>query len=131
VTRKVAFETIRLMKTSKRNMRGTTWPLISGFRRITARSECYDRWGLAGGRSRLGDIRFQQVGPTVNGAMGNYSARGVMRGSQVCLALSSGGYVYYTVTLRASGDTLSGFYSSSVTFNSADQAPVTLRRLRD
>jgi hypothetical protein len=71
VTRKVAFETIRLMKiawisclllsllawqavTSKRNMRGTTWPLISGFRRITARSECYDRWGLAGGRSRLG-----------------------------------------------------------------------------
>jgi hypothetical protein len=29
--------------------------------------------------------------------MGSYSARGVVRGSRVFLALSSGGYVYYTV----------------------------------
>ena len=78
-----------------------------------------------------GDIRFRQVGSTLDGAMGNYSARGVIRGSQVLLALSSGGYVYYTVVLRASGDTLSGFYSSSVPFHSADQASVTLRRLEN
>jgi hypothetical protein len=80
--------------------------------------------------SGWGDIRFEQAGSTVNGAMGNYSARGVVRDSQVFLALSSGGYVYYTVVLRKSGDMLSGFYSSSVPFNPADQAAVTAVTLR-
>ena len=78
-----------------------------------------------------GDIRFEQVGSTVNGAMGNYSARGVVRGSRLFLALSSGGYVYYTVVLNKSADMLSGFYSSSTPFSSADQAAVTLRRIGD
>lgn len=43
--------------------------------------------------SGRGDVRFEQIGSSVNGAMGNYSARGVVRGSRVFLALSSGGYV--------------------------------------
>jgi hypothetical protein len=79
--------------------------------------------------SGWGDIRFEQLGSSVNGAMGNYSARGVVRGSRVFLALSSGGYVYYTVVLTKSGDMLSGFYSASVPFDPADQAAVTLRRI--
>jgi hypothetical protein len=81
--------------------------------------------------SGWGDIRFEQAGSAVNGAMGNYSVRGVVRGSRVFLALSSGGYVYYTVVLKKSGDMLSGFYSPSVPFNPADQAAVTLRRIGD
>jgi hypothetical protein len=79
--------------------------------------------------SGWGEIRFQQAGSSVTGAMGSYSARGVVRGSRVFLALSSGGYVYYTVVLKKSGDMLSGFYSSSVLFSPADQAAVTLRRI--
>ena len=43
--------------------------------------------------------------------------------------LSSGGYIYYTVVLKSSGDMLSGFYSSSVPFDPADQAAVTLRQI--
>ena len=62
-------------------------------------------------------------------AMGNYSARGFVQGSRVFLALSSGGFVSYTVILKKSGDMLSGFYSSSVPFDPADQAAVTLRRI--
>ena len=79
--------------------------------------------------SGWGDIRFEQLGSSVNGAMGNYSVRGAVRGSRLFLALSSGGYVYYTVVLTKSGDQLSGFYSGSVPFDPADQAAVTLRRI--
>ena len=61
--------------------------------------------------------------------MGNYSARGVVRGSRLFLVLSSGGYVYYTAVVTKSGDMLSGFYSSSVPFSPADQAVVILRRI--
>jgi hypothetical protein len=39
--------------------------------------------------SGWGGIRFEQRGSSVNGPMGNYSARGVVRGSRVFLALSS------------------------------------------
>jgi hypothetical protein len=42
--------------------------------------------------SGWGAIRFEQSGSRVNGAMGSYSARGVVRGPQLFLALSSGGY---------------------------------------
>ena len=79
--------------------------------------------------SGWGDIRFEQLGSSVNGAMGNYSVRGGVRGSRVFLALTSGGYVYYTVVLTKSGDQLSGFYSGSVPFDPGDQAAVTLRRI--
>ena len=79
--------------------------------------------------SGWGDVRFEQSGSQVNGAMGNYSARGVVRGPRLFLALSSGGYVYYTAVLTMRGETLSGFYSSSVPFDLADQAVVTLRRI--
>lgn len=79
--------------------------------------------------SGWGAIRFEQSGARVNGAMGNYSARGVVRGPRLFLALSSGGYVYYTAILTKRGELLSGFYSSSVPFSSADQAVVTLRRI--
>ena len=79
--------------------------------------------------SGWGAIRFEQSGSRVDGAMGNYSARGVVRGSRLFLALSSGGYVYYTAVLTRRGETLSGFYSSSVPFSPADQAVVTLRRI--
>ena len=79
--------------------------------------------------SGWGAIRFEQSGSRVNGAMGSYSARGVVRGPQLFLALSSGGYVYYTAVLTKRDELLSGFYSSSVTSSPADQAVVTLRRV--
>jgi hypothetical protein len=79
--------------------------------------------------SGWGAIHFEQSGSRVNGAMGNYSARGVVRGPRLFLALSSGGYVYYTAVLTKRGETLNGFYSSSVPFSSADQSVVTLRRI--
>jgi hypothetical protein len=101
-------------------------PLASGKQR---QSRFQRRGSLGGAGIRLGDIRFEQAGSTVSGTMGNYSARGVVRGSRVFLALSSGGYVHYTVTLKLTAGTLSGFYSPSVPFNAADQAAVTLRRL--
>jgi hypothetical protein len=41
--------------------------------------------------SGWGATRFEQSGSRVNGAMGNYSARGVVRGPRLFLALSSGG----------------------------------------
>jgi hypothetical protein len=61
--------------------------------------------------------------------MGGYSARGVVRGPQLFLALSSGGYVYYTAVLTKRDELLSEFYSSSVPFSPADQAVVTPRRV--
>jgi hypothetical protein len=79
--------------------------------------------------SGWGAIRFEQSGSRVSGAMGRYSARGVVRGPRLFLALSSGGYVYYTAILANGGDILSGFYSSSVPFSPADQAVVALRRI--
>jgi hypothetical protein len=79
--------------------------------------------------SGWGSIRFEQRGSRVDGTMGNYSARGVLRGSRLFLALSSGGYVYYTAVLVKRDETLTGFYSSSVPFSPADQAVVTLRRI--
>ena len=42
-----------------------------------------------------------------------------------------GGYLYCTIVLKKSGDMLSGFYSSSVPYDRADQAAVTLRRIGD
>jgi hypothetical protein len=77
--------------------------------------------------SGWGAIHFEQSGSRVSGAMGNYSARGVVRGPRLFLALSSDGYVYYTAVLNKQGETLNGFYSSSVPFTPADQAVVTLR----
>lgn len=76
-----------------------------------------------------GGIRFEQNGSRVTGAMGNYTVRGVVRGSRVYLALSSGDWVHYTAVLRANGNVLAGFYSPSVPFSSNDQAAVTLRRI--
>ena len=79
--------------------------------------------------SGWGATRFEQSGSRVNGAMGNYSARGVVRGPRLFLALSSGDYVYYTAVLMKRDELLSGFYSSSAPFSPADQAVVTLRRV--
>ena len=79
--------------------------------------------------SGWGAVRFEQSGSRVSGAMGNYSARGVVRGPRLFLALNSGGYVYYTAVLPKRGETFNGFYSSSVPFSPADQAVVTMRRI--
>lgn len=76
-----------------------------------------------------GAIRFEQEGSKISGAMGNYTARGHVRGSRVYLALSSNGYVHYTVVLKKSGSTLAGFYSPSVPFSQDDQAAVNLYRV--
>lgn len=76
-----------------------------------------------------GGIRFIQSGSTVTGAMGNYSVKGVVNGQRLYLALSSGGWVYYTMILQKEGSNLAGFYSSSIPFSTSDQAAVTLARL--
>ena len=59
--------------------------------------------------------------------MGSYSARGVVRGPRLFLALRSDGYDYYTAVLYKQGEALNGFYSSSIPFSLADQAVVILR----
>lgn len=81
--------------------------------------------------SGWGTGRFAQSGNKITGALGNYTAKGVLNGSTVYLAFESGGWTYYTATLKKRGDTLGGFYSSSVPFSSSDQSALTLRRVAD
>jgi hypothetical protein len=52
-----------------------------------------------------------------------------VRGRRVYLALTSNGWVHYTVVLTRSGSNLAGFYSPSVPFSTADQAAVNLARI--
>jgi hypothetical protein len=80
-------------------------------------------WGGAG--------RFVQSGNTISGALGNYTVKGSVRGSEVYLTFYSDGWTYYTAELRKRGDTLGGFYSASIPFANADQGSLTLRRISD
>ena len=113
-------------KYARNNLAADQWLQANRGTANVSVSGAWEAW-----ESGWGDIRFEQAGSTVNGAMGNYSARGVVRGSRVFLALSSGGYVHYTVVLAKSAEMLSGFYSPSVPFSQGDQAAVTLRRIGD
>lgn len=81
--------------------------------------------------SGWGTGRFAQSGNKITGALGNYTVKGVLNGSSVYLAFESGGWTYYTAALKKRGDTLGGFYSSSVPFSSSDQSALTLRRVAD
>jgi len=78
-----------------------------------------------------GEIRFDQKGNAVSGVMGDYSVRGVLNGSRLYVLLHTGGWNYYTAVLRKTGSSFVGFYSPSVPFTSADQSPVTLRRIEN
>jgi len=80
-------------------------------------------WGGAG--------RFVQSGNEISGALGSYTVRGVVNGSDVYLVFDSGGWSYYSAVLKRRGDTLGGFYSSSTPFSAADQGSLTLRRISD
>ena len=113
-------------KYARNNLVADQWLQMNRGTASVSVSGAWEAW-----ESGWGDIRFEQAGSTVSGAMGNYSARGVVRGSRVFLALSSGGYVHYTVVLTKSAEMLSGFYSPSVPFSQGDQAAVTLRRIGD
>lgn len=81
--------------------------------------------------SGWGTGRFAQSGGKISGALGNYTVRGVLNGSTVYLAFDSEGWTYYTAALKKRGDTLGGFYSSSVPFSGSDQGALTLRRIAD
>ncbi len=81
--------------------------------------------------SGWGTGRFAQSGGKITGALGNYTVKGVLNGSTAYLAFESGGWTYYTAMLKKRGDTLGGFYSSSVPFSSSDQSALTLRRIGD
>lgn len=79
-------------------------------------------WGGAG--------RFEQSGNRVAGMLGDYQIDGVINGNTVYLAFVSSGWTYYTARLTRRGDTLGGFYSSTVPFTTRDGS-LTLRRVGD
>lgn len=81
--------------------------------------------------SGWGSGRFVQSGNKITGALGDYTVQGVLSGSTAYLAFVSEGWTYYTASLKKRGDTLGGFYSSSVPFSSSDQSALTLRRIAD
>jgi len=76
-----------------------------------------------------GPATFVQHGSRISGVLGRYSAKGVLNGSTVYLALESSGWTYYTAVLKKHGDRLGGFYSSSVPFSSSNQGDLNLRRI--
>ncbi len=78
--------------------------------------------------SDWGTGQLSQSGNKITGNLGSYTVEGKLNGRSVYLALNSGGWTYYTARLRKNGDNLSGSYSSSVPFSSADQWPMLLRR---
>lgn len=80
-------------------------------------------WGGAG--------RIVQKGNTLSGALGEYTLRGVVSGSDVYLAFIYNGWTYYTASLKLRGNILGGFYSSSVPFSSRNQGSLNLRRIAD
>jgi hypothetical protein len=76
-----------------------------------------------------GPATFAQSGSRISGVLGRYTAKGVLDGSTVYLALESGGWTYYTAVLKKHGDTLGGFYSTSVPFSRNSQWALNLRRI--
>lgn len=78
-----------------------------------------------------GTGRFVQSGNAITGALGNYTARGVVKGTTVYLALNSSGWTYYTAILTLRGGVLGGFYSPSIPFSPEDQGSLNLRRISD
>ncbi len=75
-----------------------------------------------------GDARLQQSGSHIAGTIGLYTVEGHVKGEDVYLVMSEDGWAYYSAVLKKKGDTLSGFYSAHVPFNTKDQETFVLTR---
>jgi hypothetical protein len=51
-----------------------------------------------------------------------------VKGPDVYLVMSEGGWAYYSAVLKKKGDILSGFYSAHVPFSTKDQETFVLSR---
>jgi hypothetical protein len=77
-----------------------------------------------------GDAHFSQSGHKVKGTIGIYEVDGVVKGSQVHLALKTDNWIYYTVVADKKGDLLEGRYSRGVPFNEKTKARFAFRKER-
>lgn len=75
-----------------------------------------------------GDARFQQSGSKVSGTIGLYSVEGHVKGQDDYLVMSENGWAYYSAVLKKKGDSLTGFYSGKVPFDTRDQEIFVLTR---
>jgi hypothetical protein len=76
-----------------------------------------------------GGALLTQTGNKITGTIGEYTANGVVKGRIAYIALSEGGWVYYTVMAKpTSSGTFEGFYSGEVPFSQADQRIFTMIR---
>jgi hypothetical protein len=76
-----------------------------------------------------GGALLTQTGNKITGTIGEYTANGVVKGSTVYIALSSDGWVYYTVMAKpAPTGALEGFYCGDVPFSPTDEKTFTMVR---
>jgi hypothetical protein len=75
-----------------------------------------------------GEARFEQTGSRITGTIGLYTVEGHVKGPDVYLVMSEGGWAYYSAVLKKKGDILSGFYSAHVPFSTKDQETFVLSR---
>jgi hypothetical protein len=78
-----------------------------------------------------GDAWLQQSGSHIAGTIGLYTVEGHVKGEDVYLVMSEDGWAYYSAVLKKKGDTLSGFYSAHVPFNTKDQETFVLTRSKN
>ncbi len=78
-----------------------------------------------------GDGQFEQTGSKVTGILDGYPVGGVIRGTTLYLAITSGGWTDYTAVLRQQYDgALTGTYSEQVPFSAEDETSMVLRRIQ-
>lgn len=76
-----------------------------------------------------GSATFYQSGRQITGTLGGFQVEGVVSGPRAYLLISEGGWIYYTMILGSPGSgRLSGYFSYSVPFSTADQRVVLMRR---
>lgn len=78
-----------------------------------------------------GEAYFQQSGRVVTGKIGLYSVQGHVKGQDVYLVMSEGGWAYYSAVLKKKGNTLVGFYSDAVPFSTKEQEAFVLTRVKN
>jgi hypothetical protein len=80
-----------------------------------------------GGRWHVEEL--VQKSNRITGSIGEYTANGVIKGRTVYIALSSDGWVFYTVIVKPTATgALEGFYSGEVPYSLGDERMITLKR---
>ena len=109
-------------KYAQNNAAGMRWLNINAG---TPKINITGRWHSA----VWGGALLSQNGNRITGTIGDYQANGVVRGDIACIALSSEGWVYYTIMARLTApDSLVGYYSSEVPYSPSDESAFALTR---